>query len=291
LLSQAYGIMPFYTAAFSNGAVGELRRIVEQLVQKADAAAQKAVRLDPGDADGYVALGAVRQFQGRFAEAEDLYRRALSLDRGNPDALHRMSLALATVGRVRESVPLRLQLRAQEPLVPTFNVATGGVLWASGQTGQAIATLQPLPVSAFSGVFLAQAYASADRFGEAAETLRRIPEGVFPPAVISEAVRVLTDAPKTSPPVKSLSSGLLGFVYAYAGAPDRILDFYEGLAEARYPEAGDIPYLLWAPAYSQTRKTERFRAYARKAGLVDYWRARGWPDLCHPTTGDDFVCS
>jgi hypothetical protein len=27
------------------------------------------------------------------------------------------------------------------------------------------------------------------------------------------------------------------------------------------------------------------------AGYVDYWRARGWPDLCHPTTGDDFVCN
>jgi hypothetical protein len=26
----------------------------------------------------------------------------------------------------------------------------------------------------------------------------------------------------------------------------------------------------------------------RKAGIVDYWRAKGWPDLCHPTTGEDF---
>jgi hypothetical protein len=38
------------------------------------------------------------------------------------------------------------------------------------------------------------------------------------------------------------------------------------------------------------RKTERFKALMRKAGLVDYWKARGWPDLCHPTTGDDFAC-
>ena len=25
-------------------------------------------------------------------------------------------------------------------------------------------------------------------------------------------------------------------------------------------------------------------------GYVEYWRAKGWPDLCHPTTGDDFAC-
>ena len=29
----------------------------------------------------------------------------------------------------------------------------------------------------------------------------------------------------------------------------------------------------------------------KKAGLVDYWRARGWADVCHPTTGDNFECS
>jgi len=27
--------------------------------------------------------------------------------------------------------------------------------------------------------------------------------------------------------------------------------------------------------------------FARNIGFVD---ARGWPDVCHPTTGDDFVC-
>jgi len=21
-----------------------------------------------------------------------------------------------------------------------------------------------------------------------------------------------------------------------------------------------------------------------------YWRERGWPDLCHPVSADDFVC-
>ncbi len=35
---------------------------------------------------------------------------------------------------------------------------------------------------------------------------------------------------------------------------------------------------------------ERFKAFVRKAGFVDYWRAKGWPEQCHPTTGDDFTC-
>jgi hypothetical protein len=31
-------------------------------------------------------------------------------------------------------------------------------------------------------------------------------------------------------------------------------------------------------------------AVVRKIGLVDYWRAREWPDLCCPAGADDFVC-
>ena len=29
---------------------------------------------------------------------------------------------------------------------------------------------------------------------------------------------------------------------------------------------------------------------AERIGMVDYWRARGWPDLCRSMGADDFVC-
>ena len=38
------------------------------------------------------------------------------------------------------------------------------------------------------------------------------------------------------------------------------------------------------------RKTERFKDFVRKAGFVEYWRTRGWPDLCRPIGTDDFTC-
>jgi hypothetical protein len=83
--------------------------------------------------------------------------------------------------------------------------------------------------------------------------------------------------------------GLLGFVYLYVGASDRVLDFSEGLVEAGYLNATP-PGLLWSPSYAPVRKTERFKTFVRKAGMLDYWRARGWPDHCRPTTADDFAC-
>ena len=83
--------------------------------------------------------------------------------------------------------------------------------------------------------------------------------------------------------------GDLNFVYGHVGAMDRIMEYPEFLLELRALPAATIQ-MLWHPELSPLRKTERFKAFARKAGLVEYWRARGWPDLCRPMGADDFVC-
>ena len=74
-----------------------------------------------------------------------------------------------------------------------------------------------------------------------------------------------------------------------AGEKPRVLEF-----PARGVKIGNAESslrLMWDPLYAPLRKTERFKTLMRNAGIVDYWHARGWPDLCHPTTGEDFVCS
>ncbi len=80
-----------------------------------------------------------------------------------------------------------------------------------------------------------------------------------------------------------------GWIYLHVGAASRVLEQYERESEAGFFNYAYIS-LLWHPSYAPVRKTERFKAYVRKAGLVDYWRARGWPDLCRPMGTDDFVC-
>jgi hypothetical protein len=47
---------------------------------------------------------------------------------------------------------------------------------------------------------------------------------------------------------------------------------------------------VWHPSYAPVRKTERFKTFARQAGLVEYWRAKGWPEFCRPVGANDFVC-
>jgi hypothetical protein len=163
--------------------------------------------------------------------------------------------------------------------------------WVNGRNEEAIAILKAQPPLPAGFLILAEVYASAGRYGDAADALREIPSGIFPPAAGEEAIRLLRTAPAQAiNSAQTIPLGRLGFVYLYVGAPNRALDAYEDLAEAGYPAVRNAPSWLWAPPYAPVRKTERFKTYARKAGLVDYWRTRGWPDLCHPMGTDDFVC-
>jgi tetratricopeptide (TPR) repeat protein len=290
LLGQAYASLPSFTAARFNGPTPELPHISAESLQKAEAAAQQAVRLDPNGIDGYTAQARTRFLRGLFAESEDFHKQALFLDPGNPDALQSYANLIAVLGRVKDSLVLHLRLHAQEPLVPIFNGATATSLFENGRSDEAIAIWKTTPGQG-PLTQLAEAYASMGRYNDALDVLQKIPAGAASPGVLEEAIRLLRTAPAqtASPQRTALSRTAFGFVYLFVGAPARALDFYESFADAGLHTAAMSK--LWSPDYTPVRKTERFKAFVRKERMVDYWRARGWPDFCHPTTGDDFECS
>jgi hypothetical protein len=130
-------------------------------------------------------------------------------------------------------------------------------------------------------------------YGQAANAVLTIQSVNLFPGTVEEAARLLRTAPATAASPQSLPPlGALGFVYLYVGALNRAIEslgFLEDRIEGGY-SVTITPATFWHPSYTPVRKTDRFKAYVRKAGLVDYWRARGWPEFCHPTTADDFVC-
>jgi hypothetical protein len=77
----------------------------------------------------------------------------------------------------------------------------------------------------------------------------------------------------------------------YTGSPERAIETYEYSLKSGFAGFAQVP-LIWHPSYARVRKTERFKAYVRALGLVDYWNANGWPkEFCHQTTGGDFACN
>ncbi len=84
--------------------------------------------------------------------------------------------------------------------------------------------------------------------------------------------------------------GALDFVYLFVGAPSQVLGYYENNVKAGWM-ANTNTLFFWHASLAPARKTERFRALVRANGMVEYWRAKGWPPQCLPTTGDDFECN
>ena len=83
--------------------------------------------------------------------------------------------------------------------------------------------------------------------------------------------------------------GGLSIVFHYVGIPERGFEQEERNANAGFNNFAAL-VSIWQADFAPARKTERFKNLIRKIGLVNYWRAKGWPQFCHPEGADDFAC-
>jgi len=292
LLASAYHRSPQSSAAWKESggvqdgqgdAYEELRTIAEAARAKARIAAQRALDLDPGNAEGYAALGLAQPFV-KLQIREDLLRQAFELEPSNPDVLHDYSVALADVGRVKQAVALRQKLLSIEPLVPVFNSNTALIFWLDGQNDAALAVLKDVPnTRSTRSTELGEIYASMGRYADAADAILSAPSESIPAVRADVLAQLLRKAPAKIPtqdlPILNYRES---FVYIHLGAPERAALWVDVPVGLRF---------FWLhPSYAAVRKTERFKDAARKYGLVEYWRARGWPDICRPVGADDFEC-
>jgi TolB-like protein len=281
LLALNYALTPLGDRALDRSAIAEI-------LAKAETAAQRAIQLDSKNPDGYATLGQIEHARGNQIAAADSFVRAMALDPANSDALHLYSNFLADAGYVKRAIPLRRQLSVLDPSVRVFNGVTERINYAGGLNDEVIQ----------HGTFVVwMALAAKGQYGEAAAFLEKVQAPLFPAAARETAVRLLRAAPAKLAPA-ALPQGLgrspSGFntssIYAYVGVPEMVMESYEVGLKRGYIDPGEDVY-LWAPSMTAVRQTARFKSYVRAAGLVDYWRQNGWPEVCHPTTADDFECS
>ena len=278
-----------YRGAAANATRSGDFKLAALLTDKEEAAARKAIQLDASYAGGYSELAAVQSRRGKWVESEDLYKRALSFDADNSALLNPYSQTLAALGRFKDALRVRERLYTLDPLVGGNNQITARIMLADGQIDAAIGILEPdLSTDVQRNVNLAEAYATKGRFADAANTLLRITSGINRSSV-EDAARLLRFASNTAgrPTKLPILVGELGFVYAYSGAPERVLEYPEqALNEGNFVTIQAV----WRPTAVHLRKTQRFKAMLQNAGLVNYWRFRGWPDRCHPIGANDFAC-
>ena len=285
LLGLAYGYIPL--RGLAGGDLERGRTIVADVLPKAEAAANRAITIDPKSADGYFALGFIQHVRAKQIETMETFAKAMALDPTNPDGLHIYSDTLADLGYVKRSLPLRQQLQQLEPFVPVYKAITARILGAAGDYDQAIALLSEL--GARGSPETARIYAAKGKYAEAADLIRETPG--FEKAQLDATAQVLRKAPARATPgeLSAIRHPALSFAFPFVGAPERAMDAYEAALKIGYVGPGNNVY-LWTPPLANVRKTERFKAYMRNVGMVDAWRKLGWPDLCRPMGADDFVC-
>jgi TolB-like protein/DNA-binding SARP family transcriptional activator/tetratricopeptide (TPR) repeat protein len=273
------------------GDIADARATVNEFRIKGEAAGQKAVQLDANLAVAYASLAVFAWSRSKPLEAEELFKKALALDPVDPNALAGYGFRIGSAGRWKEALDLVEKAHRADPFYPVVARGAPQYLWLNGQNESAIAlakTLRP----ADRAMYLALIYASMRRFDEAGDTLMELAAGDGN-SNMAQAARLLRMNSAQLPSVEPLPRLLppLSMLYFYLGDRERALLPYERMVDIGLVGGGirgTAP--VWHADFAPLRKTERFKALMRKAGHVEYWRAKGWPEQCHPTTGDDFEC-
>ncbi len=270
----------------------------EPFLNAAQTHAQRALGLDPSLAEAHSVLASVleERWQWRAADAE--HRRAIALDPSDSTAQQWYSEFLGRMGRHRESETYCQRALTLDPLSPVINLSCGlaalaarldvtGALELARRAeslgmsfrGRAAQLLIHLSVGD-----VRQARALADEGSIEAAVL----DAIIDPATRPQALARLESAPPGSRRVDFyLQSQTAPYIYlgeidrAHAAARRSIDDRSMFPADFLSPDA--------SPHFVRFRADPRFQQLVRDAGLLDYWRAVAWPDLCRPK-GDGIEC-
>lgn len=301
LLAQAYDMMPAFVSPYTtmSGDTGLSQRQyrIETYWPKAEAAARRAILLDPKLADGYLALGLLMHLRGKLAMADDLFAKASLLDRYSPDALGLRMNLLADVGELRKAGEIAQELVALDPYVPTWKQDAAEIYWAAGRKDTALQLLAEIKDRPSVPSTLAMIYSADGRFADAADVMEaalkargEMPQNQTP--MWRTAVAFLRTAPAKIPSAEDLPRlGRVDFVYLHVGQPEQALEVYESeVRTGLVGGQGDTFAYLWHPSFAAVRHTARFKTLMLNAGMVGYWRQRGWPQFCRPRDSSDFEC-
>lgn len=127
-LADTYTLLSFFTIAAP-----------AEVFPKAQAAANKAMALDPTLAEAYVALGQVKSaYEWDWRGAEEQFQRGLALNSNDPNLHHWRSLNLMALGRLDDARAAMQRAFELDPLLLITNVNLGRVDYYAGRYDQAI---------------------------------------------------------------------------------------------------------------------------------------------------------
>jgi tetratricopeptide (TPR) repeat protein len=255
---------------------------VSRAVPAARAAAEHALALDDGLAEGHASLAFIQEnYDWDFEKADASYRRALELNPNYTTGLHWYGLSFLERGRVDEARAVLLRARDSDPLSAVAVNDVAACDFYAGLYDRAIAQYRALlesePEQAWTWWGLGRAYTHAGRHAEAIAALgkaRDLSKG--DPIILAQlgyAYGRAGERLRAEQVLEGLEAGSgRGGALAYAAAivcagmdeRERAVSWLLEVCEARHPMA------LWIrvePEFEALRSDPRLQASLRQAGL------------------------
>jgi non-specific serine/threonine protein kinase len=254
----------------------------EESFPKAKAAAQKAIQLDPGLAEPYVALSIhMMQAERDVAEAIRTAQKAVAL---NPDlaiAHHALAVAYNTARRSEEALAEVRRAAALDPLTPLFQAHVGWILHCLGRDDEAWqvlkSSLEVHPNDYYLSRILTYCSNTLERHREAIEAAKRIAsltksksvaQGIlgfgYAKAGEEERARAIIAEQRSEVEREPFLAFFLGLIHCVLGDKKEAIDWLERAEQARL---GLLIILAPEPSFDPLRSEPRFQALLRKLGL------------------------
>ena len=315
-LRQAVAIEPRHASAWGLLAVAH-RNVAEEAppertsaaVRGCEAAARRALALDPREGNALAALATLRPYFGEWGAAEDRLRRVLAVAPDNPTALSHLTTLLQSVGRARDSWNSNERLMELEPLSPVHHFRRALKLWIYGRVPEADVTIDralqlwPRHPAVWNARLFLFAFTGRPRAGLAMiEDAATRPKGFnamseqrWRPSLAAIETRAPKDiAAAREANLKPAAGGVAVnamMILSHLGEVDAAFAVAEGLLQRRGALVGSLSpgpaqmkindqqwrrtMNLFTPATAPMRADRRFRGLCEGIGLTRYWKQRG----------------
>ena len=268
----------------------------------AEPAARRAIALDPKSAEAYAALGYIDFSRRRYVEMVEPAQRAIAIDPNNVTANFWLANQLAATGRTTEAEAVNDRALKSDPGNALLLFYKAGMRIRVGDIEAAAKLAQRVDTmgSPLAGAILFAIAARQGNHSRGAEEFAR-GFGAFRTGLSKEDLAAIYRGIYTDEPARQTALAVLarhpsdefaGTFLILLGEPEQSLTWFErsgtGLSD------GYLNWLWWPHAYARrVRQHSAFQSFAKRIGLVDYWKQNRWPDTCQPAPErgpDAFTC-
>ena len=253
----------------------------------------QARKIDPNLTEALVAEAALlpqTAFQRRLA----LLDRAVEIEPANADVLAAQSEALRTVGRGDDAIRTARRAVQNDPLSPNKREALISTLSNTGRSDFALQELEKAEALWPGATNLLRARFALDlRYGDAAEAMRiqksglmlEVPDELFLSYLEARLDPSAAKIDRAVAVARSQYERFPGGIFHYAqvlGSFGREEALFAILLDWRHPDKVNyVTDVLFRPTLRKFRQDPRMIRVTKRLGLLDYWTRTGqWPDFC-----------